>query len=355
MKRNQSRALYAVVAVVLSAGLLSSRAAAQSPLEGAAPDAAPCNTQNRLKICSLPGPSGSAGSYGIGTGLGSLWVTSPALNDVCSFSPKGVATCYPIPLADAKPEGIALGPDKRLWFTEWNTTSVGAMTAKGVITEYTLGYTYATVIVPSGNDLWISTDYDGVCKISTKGALTCYTLPGGQNDAQPTGLALGPDGNVWFIEWNGVCSIGGGSYSSIGKITPDGVVTTYDVGLHGNSVYGIAAGPDGRIWFTDPGGCEGYTSRIGAIDTDGSSYTYYSAGLPAQVGTIVNGGDGNLYYGSYTANQMGRITTAGVSTVWTIPAISDPPFVVDDMGVGPDKNIWFVDSTGNYVGVLYLN
>jgi streptogramin lyase len=73
------------------------------------------------------------------------------------------------------------------------------------------------------------------------------------------------------------------------------------------------------------------------------------------VAAIVNGGDGNLYFGSYTANQMGRITTAGVASVWDIPSISDPPFVVDDMVVGPDDNIWFVDSTGNYVGVLYLN
>jgi virginiamycin B lyase len=349
MKRNQRPAFYGALIMALSAGLFASRGGAQGP------DARSCSTQNGLQICVYPGPSGSAGSYGLGAGLGKLWVTSPALNEICTFSPKGVATCDAIPIADAKPEGVALGPDKRMWFTEWNTTSVGAITGKGVVTEYTLGSSMATVIVATSKDLWVSTDYDGICKITIKGAVACYTLPDGQNDAQPTGMTVDSDGNVWFIEWNGVCSIGGGSYGSIGKITPEGVVTTYDVGLHGNSVYGIAAGPDGRIWFTDPGGCDGYTSRIGAIEEDGSSYTYYSAGLPAEVATIVNGGDGNLYFGSLTANQMGRITTAGVSTVWTIPAIPDSPFVVDDMAVGPDKNIWLVDSTGNYVGVLYLN
>jgi virginiamycin B lyase len=153
-----------------------------------------------------------------------------------------------------------------------------------------------------------------------------------------------------------VCSIGGGSYSSIGKITPQGAVTLYNVGLHGNSVYGITSGPDGRIWFADPGGCDGYTSRIGAIDTDGSGLTYYSAGLPAEVGSIVNGGDGNLYFGSYSANEMGRITTAGAATVWSIPMsiVTNPPFFVDQVVEGPDKNIWFIDSNADYIGVLDL-
>lgn len=353
MRHKRNSALCSAIAIILSGGALAVRARAQSP--EATPESRTCATQNGLKICVYPGPTGSSGSYGVGTGDGKLWVTSPALNEVCSFSAKGAAKCYPLPIAGAKPEGITEGPDKRLWFTEWNTSSIAAMSGKGSVTEYTLGDSQATVILNAGKELWVTTDYDGICRVTTKGAVTCYTLPGGQNDAQPTGLALGPDGNVWFIEWNGVCSAGGGSYNSIGKITPEGVVTTYDVGLHGNSVYGIAAGPDGRIWFTDPGGCDGYTSRIGAIDTDGSSYTYYSAGLPAGVAAIVNGGDGNLYFGSYTANQMGRITTAGVASVWDIPSISDPPFVVDDMVVGPDDNIWFVDSAGNYVGVLYLN
>jgi virginiamycin B lyase len=330
-------------------------AGAQIPVDPTT-DTKTCNTQNTLKICVFDGPSGSGGAYGIGSGLGKLWLGSPALNEVLTFSPKGVAKGHPIPSENAKPEGITLGPDRRMWFTEWNTGNVGAIAATGTITEYPIGFSpsRAVGIVTNGKHLWVSTDYDGVCKMSVKGAASCISLPGGQNDAQPTGLALGPDGNVWFIEWNGVCSIGGGSYSSIGKITPEGVVMTYDVGLHGDAVYGIAAGPDGRIWFADPGGCDGYTSRIGAINTDGSGLTYYSAGLPAQVGTLIDGGDGNLYFGSYTANQMGRITTAGVSTVWTIPAISDPPFVVDDMVAGPDKDIWFTDSSGNYVGVLYL-
>jgi len=47
-----------------------------------------------------------------------------------------------------------------------------------------------------GKDLWVSSDYDGICKITTEGAAPRYTLPDGQNDAQPTRLAVDADCNV---------------------------------------------------------------------------------------------------------------------------------------------------------------
>jgi hypothetical protein len=68
-----------------------------------------------------PGPTGSTGAYGIASGLGELWLGSPTLNEIFPFSTSGVAgTGFPIPDESAKPEGIALGPDKRIWFTEWD-------------------------------------------------------------------------------------------------------------------------------------------------------------------------------------------------------------------------------------------
>src|SRR5262249_42064018 len=101
----------------------------------------------------------------------------------------------------------------------------------------------------------------------------------------------------------------------------------------------------------DPGGCNGYTSRIGAIQTNGKGLKYYTKGLPPLVDTIINGGDGNLYFGTFT-HQIGRITPAGKVKVWTLP--SQYGFAVLGMTVGPDGNIWFADNAGPYIGVLHL-
>ncbi len=54
--------------------------------------------------------------------------------------------------------------------------------------------------------------------------------------AQPTSIVAGPDGNLWFTEFNGG--------NQIGQITTAGVVTEFSTGITGGALpYGIAAGP----------------------------------------------------------------------------------------------------------------
>jgi streptogramin lyase len=61
--------------------------------------------------------------------------------------------------------------------------------------------------------------------------------------SSPQGIAAGPDGNLWFTEYNG---------NRIGRITPAGVITEYSAGMSaGASPWSIAAGPDGNMWFTE--------------------------------------------------------------------------------------------------------
>jgi virginiamycin B lyase len=47
----------------------------------------------------------------------------------------GVVTEYQIPIANAAPTDITLGPDMRLWFTELGVTRIGAIAKGGVGTE----------------------------------------------------------------------------------------------------------------------------------------------------------------------------------------------------------------------------
>ena len=91
---------------------------------------------------------------------------------------------------------------------------------------------------------------------------------------------------------------------SIGRITTTGTVTIYrDRGI--SSPPGIAAGPDGALWFTNPG-----NDSIGRITTAGTSPTYRHPSISYPKG-ITAGPDGALWFTNSGNNSIGRITTGG--------------------------------------------
>ena len=70
----------------------------------------------------------------------------------------------------------------------------------------------------------------------------------------PIGIAAGPDGNLWFTDPEDA--------SAIGRITPSGQITEFSTSLN-QATYpvGITAGQDGDLWFAD---AEGAIGRIGS-------------------------------------------------------------------------------------------
>ena len=59
----------------------------------------------------------------------------------------------------------------------------------------------------------------------------------------PWGITAGPDGNMWFTETL--------PNSKIGRITPAGVVAQFAVPTPQSSPLGITTGPDGNLWFIE--------------------------------------------------------------------------------------------------------
>ena len=83
--------------------------------------------------------------------------------------------------------------------------------------------------------------------------------------AQPVGITRGIDGALWFAETHA---------NKIGRITPSGVISQYNVPFTGGRPADIVSGPDARtLWFTDIGtqkiGCCGGTTdcRNGTFGT----------------------------------------------------------------------------------------
>jgi streptogramin lyase len=145
------------------------------------------------------------------------------------------------------PLDITTGPDGALWFTDvFNGREIGRITTDGTITEFTVpvnsGYGIAA---GSDGNLWFpDSARTEMWRLTPDGEFTAFPVSG-----YPIYPTAGPNGNVWFGEYivdHFVVS------AKIGEIAPDGSVTEFDLPLTGSpqNISGIAAGPDGNIWVT---------------------------------------------------------------------------------------------------------
>jgi streptogramin lyase len=236
---------------------------------------------------------------------------------------------YPTPTPFSSPYGIAAGPDGALWFTEAAGNKIGRITVAGVITEYAVPSGSPPRDIVTGRDgaLWF-TEPAKIGRITTDGAITEFPIPG-----SGSGIAAGPDGSLWFAD----------SSNGIGRITLAGAITELPIPT-GSIPDDIATGPDGALWFTEAAG-----NKIGRITT-GGTVTEFSVPTPSSspFSSIAAGPDGALWFTEATANKVGRITAAGVVTEFTIPtAIS-----LDLGGItpGPDGALWFTQVLTHALG-----
>ena len=84
--------------------------------------------------------------------------------------------------------------------------------------------------------------------------ITEFEVPFGLEGGQ--GIAAGPDGNLWFT-----------GYNSIGRITTAGVAAAFPHPTATGGLGGIAAGIDGNLWFTEASPAFGVAGAIGRITT----------------------------------------------------------------------------------------
>jgi len=150
--------------------------------------------------------------------------------------------------------------------------------------------------------------------------------------SEPRGIAAGPDGNLWYA---------GISSDVIGKITTSGTKTEYFVG---GAPYGITAGPDGDLWFTEPN-----ASKIGKITTSGS-VTEYSLPSGSEPYGITAGPDGNLWFTEWGTSKIGKITTSGSVTEYSLPSGSGPIGIA--AGPAKESALWFTDEVSSKVGKI---
>ncbi len=120
----------------------------------------------------------------------------------------------------------------------------------------------AVVLVASASAFTMSLRPQAAGAAGTAGATTgaipeqtaehLTTYPG---ISSPLGIAVGPDGALWFTNTDD---------NSIGRITTGGINTNY-TGIGIDDPTAITTGPDGALWFTNAG-----NNSIGRITTKGT-------------------------------------------------------------------------------------
>lgn len=230
------------------------------------------------------------------------------------------------------PADITTGPDGALWFTQYGDR-IGRITTKGKITELPVPFgNYRGIALGADSRLWfVDKQADKVLAMTTAGAISEYPLISGST---PEEIILGPDGNMWVTLY---------SRHGIAKVTPAGAITEYLLASTSGNPSGITVGPDGALWFS-----QDQYPAVGRITTDGvlAELPLPGAG-PRGASGITVGSDGAFWLTYKAANRIGRLTTAGGYTEVAVPSRGAKPIKI----VGaPAAAVWFTENGRDKIG-----
>lgn len=167
-----------------------------------------------------------------------------------------------------------------------------------------------------------------------RGTVDVFALPG--DATQPFGITAGPDGNVWFTEAMG---------NHVGKMSVDGeLLDRYPIPSRDSNSQGLTTGYDDRVWITE---CN--PSKIAAITTDGEFTEYPTPSRRSAPCSIVRGPDEKLWFASFLGNLVGSITSSGRIEEFSVPTADAGPYQVASTG---SEEVWVSENTGDSVASL---
>jgi streptogramin lyase len=258
----------------------------------------------------------------------------------------GTITEFPL-APELKPEHLTLGPGENIWFTQTYTAVIGRITASGEVTYYKTGLHPGSdpdeMALGHEGDLWFTDDDEpsAIGRVTPGGEITEFS-DGLEIESKPTGIVSGPEGNLWFAD--------NGKGKAVARITPSGEITLYKGNLgeecsRGCGPHGIINGPEGDLWF--PVGVGGRGGLIGRI-TPGGETTEFTPDLGSvdEPYSLVAAPDDNLWFADSSLGpssaewSIGRMTPAGAFSAFSQGL---DPESVDDLTVGSDGNVWFVN------------
>jgi streptogramin lyase len=321
-------------------------------LGGLVPGAQAADPLGHFTEYSIPTPGGEPTAIAAGAD-GNLWFTERAADKIGRITPSGQITEYPIPTAGAEPTSIAAGPEGSLWFTERAADAIARITPSGQITEYPMppvgSRPTAIVAGPDGQfcqaacdrSLWITEPDAGRILEFQPGKAQGNPWWNLDSDyyEHPLEIAAGPEGELWYTD---------PGKDIVGEVSPQPesmeLGAPWPVPTEGSEPSGIALGPHRKMWITEKG-----AGQIGRFSSRGGGYVAEFP-LPtrtAEPSAIVEGPDGEMWFTEEASGRIGRIDQAGEVREFPIPAAGSAP---SGIAAGPDGSLWFVDPANDTIG-----
>ena len=196
-----------------------------------------------------PLPTSTIGQVLVDRGDGTIWYTGVLAYVVGSLEIAGSAsTVTYIPSTNTTPDGIAVGPDNQLYFTESGdrASKIGRINAIGdPISEVLFGANVNVGLIVRGpdNNMWFTeVDASKIGRLDPVAFTVTGEFPTLTADAFPTWITVGSDGALWFTEY---------AVSRIGRITTDGTVQEFVSPVPDLRPDALASAPDGSLWFCE--------------------------------------------------------------------------------------------------------
>jgi streptogramin lyase len=159
----------------------------------------------------------------------------------------------------------------------------------------------------------------------------------------PTDIAVGRDGSLWLAYY-------APDQNKIRRVRPDGIYTDYYLRTPYNSPYRITTGPDGALWFTQPG-----IAQAGSID-DGGTCRYFPLEDRMSIPLAIAAGPYNAIWVAvhniHTGNSVIKIEPNGSMTIFPI---NDRTPGLLSIAAGHNNTIWLSAFDGTRIVQLETN
>ena len=330
----RARTLVVAAASALAIAGATGCSSDDSSSDGAVERSSPSTPEAVSSLTASTRPVGTSTTTGATTSEPSLSTTTTSPRPV-PFDDLEIAV-YPVP-AGSRPHDVAPAADGGVWYTAQRAGALGHLDpVSGRTRHIALGAGSAPhgVIVDDEGIAWVTDGgLNAIVSVDPDGdVVTVFPLPETAPDANLNTAAFAADGRLWFT----------GQTGFHGVLDPNtGEVQAFE-SPRGRGPYGIAATPDGGIFYASLAG-----SYVGAVGPDGS-VTVLDPPTPDQGARRVwQDSTGAIWVSEWNAGQLSRYTPAtGTWDLWRLPGTDPSAYAVY---VDAVDHVWVSDFGGNAI------
>ena len=242
---------------------------------------------------------------------------------------------YPVP-GGSHPHDVAPAPDGTVWYTAQFAGALGRLDpATGETHHISLGQgsaPHGVIVGPDGAPWITDSGLNAIVRVDPSSEqVDIYPLPEDAGEANLNTAAFDGEGVLWFTGQSGI----------YGRLDPDeGEVLVYDA-PHGRGPYGIAATPQGAVYYASLAGS--HIATIDPLTHQAMILEPPTAGQGAR--RVWSDSQGRIWVSEWNAGQLARYDPSTAAwQEWRLPGLRPQPYAVY---VDDRDDVWLSDFGAN--------